>query len=298
MDFKVYQRTIDKLKELKLVFVSIYGGEPTLHPRLIDMIKYARSRGFKVFVNIDLTVVSNELLREIVKAETDIISFSLDKIKPSKSNMRAINSVDAKVDVISSFKASGYNCAFHCNTTWYKANLHEAKEIIEYIHTKGKIGITVRPAAYPFPTPKTIEQTKSLLLDTEDAEYIKELVTWVIEKKRQGYLILNPYSYLEDLPKFILGNKKWDCGAFRDILSIDVDGKIIQCSYFLQEVPEPYKPLSGQIEALTFDHIMKCRTTVKKNLEYCNTKCYSPAFFCTAYYRSHLFELLKYYLNT
>lgn len=297
MDFEVYRRAIDKLKDLGIVFIAIFGGEPTLHPQLIDMIKYARSKGRKVFLSIDVTVVTTELLREIVKVGTDIICFSLDKVEPSEGNRRAIESVDSKIDTISALNAKGYHCVLHCNITWHKANIHEAKEVIEYLHTKGNIGISVRPVAYPFPTSRISEQAKSLLLDSEDAEYIRELITWVIEKKKQGYLILNPYSYLENFPEFVLGNHKWDCGAFRDILSIDVDGMIMQCSYFLQDIPEPFKPISGRIEDLTFRRIREYRAIVQHNLRYCNTKCYSPVYFCTSYYRTNMLEVLKYYLN-
>ena len=297
MDFQVYQRTINKLKDLRIVFVAIFGGEPTLHPQLIDMIKYAHSKGRKVFLSTDITTVTTELLREIVKAGTDIICFSLDKVEPSKGNRRAIDSVDNKIDAISALKAKGYHCALHCNITSHKANLHEAKEVIEYLHTKGNIGISVRPVAYPFPTSRISEQARSLLLDNEDAERVRELVIWIAEKKKHGYLILNPHSYLENFPEFVLGNNRWDCGACRDILSIDIDGKVIQCSYFLQDVPEPFKPISARIEDLTFHRIKEYRAIVQQNLRYCNAKCYSPVYFCTVYYRTHILELLKYYLN-
>jgi len=297
MDFQVYQRTINKLKDLRIVFVAIFGGEPTLHPQLIDMIKYAHSKGRKVFLSTDVTAVTTKLLREIVKAGTDIICFSLDKVEPSKGNRRAIDLVDSKIDAISALKTKGYHCALHCNITCHKANLHEAKDVIEYLHTKGNIGISVRPVAYPFPIPNMLEQAKSLSLDREDAEYVRELITWIIEKKTKGYLILNPCSYLENFLDFVLGNNRWDCGAFRDILSIDIDGKITQCSYFLQEIPEPFKPISARIEDLNHHRIKESRAIVQQNLRYCNTKCYSPVYFCTSYYHSHILELLKYYLS-
>ncbi len=297
MDFRLYQQTIDKLKELGVVFVSIYGGEPTLHPRLIDMIKYARSRGRKVFLNTDFTVVPTQLLTEIIKAGPDIVSFSLDKIKPSKSNTRSIDAVENKIATVSDLKSLGYHFALHCNTTWYKENLSEAKGVIEYLCEKGNIGITLRPMGYPFPARKVLDLVKNVLLDREDFEDLRELTNWIIEKKNNGCSILNPYAYLKDLPKFVFGDNRWDCGACRDILSIDVDGTIIQCSYFLQDVAEPLMPICGHIGDLTVHRIKEYRAIVDHNLKYCNPKCYSPAYFCTVYYRKHLLKLLQYYLK-
>lgn len=298
MSFQIYQQIIDKLKDLGITFVSIFGGEPTLHPQLIDMIKYAHSKKRVVFLNTDLTTVSTEQLTKIiVEAGIDIISFSLDRVEQSESNVRSISAVNNKLDMILALQAKGYCCALHCNVSWYKNNLKDAKGVVEYLHKKGTIGISVRPAVYPFPTSKISEKFKNLLLNREDFPYLEDLMAWVIEKKKEGYLILNPYSYLEGFPKFVLGNNRWDCNACRDILSIDTDGKVLQCSYFLHEVPEPLKDMSLYIGDLTLQGIKECRATALHNLRYCNAACYSPAYFCTAYYRNHLFELLKLYLK-
>ena len=298
MDFQVYQQTIDKLKDLGIVFVSIFGGEPTLHPQLIDMIKYASSKKRKIFLNTDITGIAPELIREIVEAGTNIISFSLDRVKPVKSNVRAVETADSRLNIVSDLQAKGYDCTLHCNVTWHKQNIHEGRDVVEYLYRKGNIGISVRPAVYPFPVSVIPTHIKELLLDAEDAEYVKALMTWISEKKRQGYPILNPYTYLDGFSKFVQEGTKWGCGAFRDILSIDVDGKISQCSYFLQEVPEPLRCASMQVEDLSLSQIKEYRRkVVEHNLEYCENKCYSPAYYCTAYYRKHIFELLKYYLK-
>lgn len=297
MDFQLYQRVIDKLKALGIVFVSIFGGEPVLHPQLLDIIKYAVSQRRKIFLNTDIIVVPDALLTEIVKAGTNIISFSLDRSKPTNFNTRAIENIDNKLAIVSELQANGYDCALHCNVTWYKGNLHEGREVIEYLCEKDNVGISVRPAVYPFPLAGVFEKTKNLLLNHEDVAQIEKLVAWVIEKKKRGYLILNPYSYLEDFPKFVLGNNKWECDACRDILSVDVDGKVLQCSYSLQEMPEPFKNISLQTRDLTFQRLEECRTATQYNLVYCNKGCYSPAYYCTAYYRTHLFKLLKLYLK-
>jgi len=297
MDFGLYQRTIDKLKDIGVIFVSIFGGEPTLHPEIIDMVKYAVSKGRRIFLNTDIMVVTPNLLTELVKAGTNIISFSLDRAKPTDFNTRAIENIDSNLAVISELKAKGYDCALHCNITWYKSNLCEGRKVIEYLCNKGNIGISVRPAVYPFQVARIHEQAKNLLLDREDGEYLRSLIKWVIEKKKQGYLILNPYSYLEGFPKFVLDHNRWGCDACRDILSIDVDGRVLQCSYSPQEASEPFNDISFHIGDLNFQRIKECRTATLRNLTYCNPVCYSPAYFCTGYYRRHFLEILKYYLK-
>jgi MoaA/NifB/PqqE/SkfB family radical SAM enzyme len=298
MDFQLFQQTVDKLKELGIPYLSIFGGEPRCHPQLIDMIAYARSRGRIVWLNTDLTANNKAIdFVDTVKAGTNMISFSLDKVQPAPGNKRATSAIDNQLEQLLALKSEGFNCALHCNVTWHKENLHEGREVIEYLHKKGNITISVRPAVYPIPYSKAMSEAKRLLFGPEDYNAVKELIAWVTEKKRQGYPILNPYSYLEGYSEFVQGNHGWDCGAMRDILSIDYDGSLMQCSYFLKQVPEPFKPIGLRIQDLTWTRIKQSMPTVRDNLTHCNTRCYSPAYFCTAYYRDHRWELLKQYLR-
>lgn len=297
MDFEVYRQTINKLKNLGIVFVSIYGGEPALHPQLIDMIRYASLKRRRIFLNTNITVVDQYLLREIVKAGTNILSFSLDRVKAAKSNLRSIENVNDKLQIVSELQAEGYDCALHCNVTWHKQNLREGREVIEYLLRKGNIAITVRPAVFPFRIPRIREQAERLLLDSKDAECLKELIVWIIEKKQEGYPIVNPYSYLRGFAKFAIGDYSWNCHGSRDILSIDIDGRLIYCSYLCQEVIKQFGQTSLGVDNLTLSSIKEYRAIVREDFKYCNTRCYSPAYFCTAYYRNHLLRLLTYYLK-
>lgn len=298
MDFQMFQQTVDKLKQLGILYLSIFGGEPRCHPRLLDMIAYARSCGRIVWLNTDLTANHGAIdFIDTIKAGTNIISFSLDQVQPAPGNRRTTSAIDNQLDQLLSVKSEGFDCGLHCNVTWHKDNLAEGQEVVEYLHNKGNITISVRPAVYPIPYTKAMKEAKSLLLGPADYDDVKALVTWVIEKKRQGYPILNPYSYLEGYSEFVKGNHGWDCGAMRDILSVDNDGSLMQCSYFLKQVPEPFQPIKLRIQDLTWTHIEESMPTVRDNLTHCNTHCYSPAYFCTAYYRNHFWELLKQYLR-
>jgi MoaA/NifB/PqqE/SkfB family radical SAM enzyme len=297
MDMTVFRQTVDKLRHLGVVFVSLFGGEPTLHPQLIEMIAHAKSSRRRIYLNTDLTAANTNLLIQTVQAGVDIISFSLDKVEPAAWNKRTTSAIDGKLDVLLHLRRQGYRYGLHCNVTWHKLNLHEGKRVIEYLLEKGNIAISVRPAVYPFPAPNTSARSKTLLLGKEDYEDTSKLIDWVIQKKRAGYPIINPYPYLKTFPNFILGDTFWDCGANRDILSIDVDGSVLQCSYFLNEVPQPFEPMRFRVENLTRAHLKAIRRISERNLSHCNSQCYSPAYFCTAYYRRHPIDVLRYYLQ-
>ncbi len=63
------------------------GGEPVLHPHLIDMVEYAKARGARIWLNTNGSVLGpapkqRDKLRRLIRAGTDLIEFSMDAGDP------------------------------------------------------------------------------------------------------------------------------------------------------------------------------------------------------------------------
>ncbi|MDA7977423.1 MAG: radical SAM protein [Pirellulales bacterium] len=59
------------------------GGEPMLHPRMVDMIEFAKSQGARVWLNTNGSMFGSSAphrnkLRRLIKAGIDLIEFSMD----------------------------------------------------------------------------------------------------------------------------------------------------------------------------------------------------------------------------
>src|SRR5437588_11524529 len=59
------------------------GGEPMLHPHLVDMIEYAKARGARVWLNTNGSMFGpiprlRAKLERLIKAGIDLIEFSMD----------------------------------------------------------------------------------------------------------------------------------------------------------------------------------------------------------------------------
>ena len=79
-DFALYTRLIDEAVPLGLCSIKYnYLGEPTLHPRLIEMIRYAKQAGvIDVMFNTNATRLTDELSRELITSGLDKLFFSFD----------------------------------------------------------------------------------------------------------------------------------------------------------------------------------------------------------------------------
>lgn len=78
MDFDLYKKVIDNIAH-KVPSIGLFAqGEPLLHPKSIDMIKYAKQKGLKVGFNTNAVLLNETKSKEILKTDLDWIYFSFD----------------------------------------------------------------------------------------------------------------------------------------------------------------------------------------------------------------------------
>jgi MoaA/NifB/PqqE/SkfB family radical SAM enzyme len=81
MDFDLYRRLIDEVKDYVLVLMFWDWGEPFLNDCAFDMIHYARQAGIKVVCSTNGHIFADaEKARAVVEAGLDVLVFSVDGI--------------------------------------------------------------------------------------------------------------------------------------------------------------------------------------------------------------------------
>jgi len=80
MDFNLFKKIIDEGAEKGLCSVKLqYRGEPLLHPKLVDMVRYAKEKGvIEVMFNTNATLLTEDKSRAFVEAGLDKIVCSID----------------------------------------------------------------------------------------------------------------------------------------------------------------------------------------------------------------------------
>lgn len=88
--FENFKRFIDGGVDSGLRSVKFnYYGEPTLHPRLMDMVRYAKKKGLvDVMFNTNATTLTESLTRDILDSGLDKLLFSFDS--PYREDFNAI----------------------------------------------------------------------------------------------------------------------------------------------------------------------------------------------------------------
>lgn len=78
MDFDLYKKIINEAAGSVYDINLFHRGEPLLHPKLIPIIYYAKSRGIKTRIHTNATLLNPELSKKIILSGLDLISFSFD----------------------------------------------------------------------------------------------------------------------------------------------------------------------------------------------------------------------------
>lgn len=77
MDLSSVKNLLNKIRILNIPIVRFTGGEPFLHSQLIDMLRFARSQGFYVFINTNATIPLGKDKLDILEDCVDMVLVSL-----------------------------------------------------------------------------------------------------------------------------------------------------------------------------------------------------------------------------
>ncbi len=78
MDFSLFRKIIDEARYIVYDINLHHRGEPMLHPRLPEMIRYASSRGLSVKLHTNGTALTPQMAGKLLNSGLDLISFSFD----------------------------------------------------------------------------------------------------------------------------------------------------------------------------------------------------------------------------
>ena len=104
MDWPLYKKIIDEVKDYAYDVYLHHRGEPLIHPKFPDMIRYARGAGLKVKFHTNGTLLTPELSDKILSAGPDLASFSVDGFtKETYEKIRVNADFDRTMENISLF---------------------------------------------------------------------------------------------------------------------------------------------------------------------------------------------------
>ncbi|MCL4517814.1 MAG: radical SAM protein [Thaumarchaeota archaeon] len=234
------KRVIDMLHDNRFLAVYFTGGEPTLHPGLTEIVRYASSRGMFTSITTNGTS-SKKLISDLKSSGLNLLSVSLDhwddKIceeirrfkeikKKQESTIRHAREIGLKVYALS-----------YLNPYLVRDGV---EHMVEYVNKELLI-----PLGFCYPTES---EANSYRLGGEIAGErvevdVSKAVSSLLEMKECGhYSIANPHQYIADSLRFGRGEAPGRyCRGGQDVVYIDWNANVYPC--FLK--PKLFNVLEG-----------------------------------------------------
>lgn len=203
MKEEVFKKIVDRLESTGSQIITLSGGEPALHPQLDDFIAYAKTKSFKRVHLLTNLYGPDELIDktiDLIFKNHCSLSTSFDGFGDVADDIRQAqqvsNTVMKNIDKINERnKHLKQPIKTFINIVISQKNLHQIKEIIEYVE---KIGWNFNIDIYRFSS-KSHRENESMKL----AEYkqIKELIDHVKKSpnlKTPFWLYDGYEAYLKD----------------------------------------------------------------------------------------------------
>jgi radical SAM protein with 4Fe4S-binding SPASM domain len=101
MKWEVFEKIADQCAEHGAAIRFIGWGEPTLHPMLLDMLRYAGDRGILTHLNTNGSKITPDLARKLVESGLSSIKFSFQGAsRETYAEMRRTDFFDGMVEAI------------------------------------------------------------------------------------------------------------------------------------------------------------------------------------------------------
>lgn len=225
------KKVLDFLEKNKFLVVYFTGGEPTLHPDIVEIVNYADKLGLVTTMTTNGTP-SKDLLKDLKKAGLYLLSVSLDHWDPDTCEKirNHKNIMEKQLETIRFLKSIGlktYALAF--------LNPFLVNDGVEKLMNYANDVLEV-PFGFCYPTKSSVNSygLGGILSDEEMSNRMNSSIKMILNYKKNGSNIANLWVYMEDIINF--ANRKEPnlyCKGGEDVIYVDWLGDVYPC--FLRE---------------------------------------------------------------
>lgn len=91
---------LDHLARLRTVFVTLNGGEPLLHPDVVELVRAIAQRGMTPMINSNGLLLTRELILALGAAGLYGLQISADSLEPSPTTSKALRRLRPKLELL------------------------------------------------------------------------------------------------------------------------------------------------------------------------------------------------------
>lgn len=254
-------KLINELYENNTEEIYISGGEPLLYPYIDEVILYANSLGIKVTLATNALEISNHLYA--IKKGVQLVSISLDGIGETHDKFRGVDGAfENCVEMFKLLKKN--NIKTRISAMIWKENYEQLEDIISLAK---ECGVSKVNLAFLIPEGRAKnDDTIKMPIDK-----YKEIIDKVNNLKKR---YKSDEFDIELRRTNILDEHSIDCPGGKNLIHINVNGKVAPCSWIAKIDKEnrysAYWPKSSISDCIKkFESFRECVKLRKEKYSYC-----------------------------
>lgn len=228
MRFVDYELIIDELTEMGCLSLLITGGEPTLHPDFLDIVRYAKKKRMLVNIYTNGLAVTGDLLDELIELQPNSISFSFYGGTASVHDgiTGVPGSFEKSIGTLLLAKARGIDVFI--KTVLMKQNIHDYENLLKLAKY---LDVAVESTMSVMWSHSGIPADRFRLMDIEAYKYAMRL------EQKYASKVIDETSVKSD----------YICGCGRSALSINPYGSVYPCNAYPYSIGHIYEKSIGDI---------------------------------------------------
>ena len=211
------KKWIWKIRELGTMRIALVGGEPLVHPDIVEIVRYCRELGFATSLTTNGFLLTRKLVAELEDAGLQVLQISVDRMTPSPITKKSFKTILPKLDYFGDSKISLHITGVICADT-----LPEAQAVLETGLSRG------------IPTEVRLVHADPLnrfRVDRGPREELERFIDSMIERKRRGEKIHTSEAILNYQRSLLRGEHvEWTCMAGYKLFFVSAQGKFWICS--------------------------------------------------------------------
>jgi hypothetical protein len=116
--------------------MTIAGGEPLLHPQIVEIVKEIKNRGFKPYLATNGLLLTNDVLRQLKEAGLASIGLHVDSMQGRGGRWKGKNEIalnELRLEYAQMIaEVGGMSCSF--DATVYEHTLQYVPDLVEWAH--------------------------------------------------------------------------------------------------------------------------------------------------------------------
>ncbi len=230
MTMQVAKDAVHWLKSVGCRVVAYMGGEPLVRKQfIIDLTRYATTRGFFVYLPTNGILMDESFIDQIGEAGVSTVNLAVDAVEAYEGIPKCITRIKPQLEyLVAQEKEYGYITFLNINVT--RKNAKDVRALTEIAH---RYGIATdyhinEPPLIKYDTYRHPED--GAWITEKEVRAVDELIDWLIQKNLRGYTMVNSVEHLRTMKLFIRHQlPPWPCRAGQLSIIIRLDGTFAPC---------------------------------------------------------------------